>query len=133
MELSTPEGHLLCYLPSYENLQRFHAQLDIVDRRTPNSRCRNAMLDCLNKLQPLGGFAMLAHVDAPRGFEVEVTGSSPHKVDVLCHLALLGIELKNAKSTVSYSDMIRTLGASVSARTGTTVSILARINASHGF
>lgn len=104
VELSTPEGHLLCYLPSYENLQRFHAQLDIVDRRTPNSRCRNAMLDCLNKLQPLGGFAMLAHVDAPGGFEVEVTGSSPHKVDVLCHLALLGIELKNAKSTVSYSD-----------------------------
>ena len=104
VELSTPEGHLLCYLPSYENLQRFHAQLDIVDRRTPNSRCRNAMLDCLNKLQPLGGFAMLAHVDAPGGFEVEVTGSSPHKADVLCHLALLGIELKNAKSTVSYSD-----------------------------
>ena len=78
VELSTPEGHLLCYLPNYENLQRFHAQLDIVDRRTPNSRCRNAMLDCLNKLQPLGGFAMLAHVDAPGGFEVEVPGSSPH-------------------------------------------------------
>ena len=104
VELSTPEGHLLCYLPNYENLQRFHAQLDIVDRRTPNSRCRNAMLDCLNKLQPLGGFAMLAHVDAPGGFEVEVPGSSPHKVDVLCHRALFGIELKNAKSTVSYSD-----------------------------
>ena len=104
VELSTPEGHLLCYLQNYENLQRFHAQLDIVDRRTPNSRCRNAMLDCLNKLQPLGGFAMLAHVDAPGGFEVEVPGSSPHKVDVLCHRALFGIELKNAKSTVSYSD-----------------------------
>ena len=105
VELSTPEGHLLCYLPTYETLQRFHAQLDIVDRRTPNSRCRNAMLDCLNKLQPLGGFAMLAHVDAPGGFEVEVPGSSPHKVDVLCHLALLGIELKTAMSAVSYSDL----------------------------
>ena len=42
VELSTPEGHLLCYLPNYENLQRFHAQLDIVDHRTPNSRCRSA-------------------------------------------------------------------------------------------
>ena len=104
VELSTPEGHLLCYLPNYENLQRFHAQLDIVDRRTPNSRCRNAMLDCLKKLLPLGGFAMLAHVDAPGGLEVEVTGSSPHKVDILCHVALLGIELKDAKSTVAYSE-----------------------------
>lgn len=104
VELSTPEGHLLCYLPNCDNLQRFHAQLDIVDRRTPSSRCRNAMLDCLSKLLPLGGFAMLAHVDAPGGFEVEVPGSSPHKIDVLCHRALLGIELKNAKSTVSYSE-----------------------------
>ncbi len=104
LELSTPEGHLLCYLPDYESLQRFHVQLDIVDRRTPNSRCRNAMLDCLNRLQPLGGFAILAHVDAPGGFETAVTGSSPHKVDVLCHAALLGVELKDAKSTVSYSD-----------------------------
>ena len=103
VELSTSEGHLLCYLPNYENLQRFHAQLDVVDRRTLNSRCRNAMLDCLNKLQHLGGFAMLAHVDAPGGFEVEVPGSSPHKVDVLCHRALLGIELKNAQSSASYS------------------------------
>jgi len=104
IELSTPEGHLLCYLPNYDNLQRFHAQLDIVDRRTPNSRCSNAMLDCLNKIQPLSGFALLAHVDAPGGLEVEVPGSSPHKVDILCHRALLGIELKNAKSTISYSD-----------------------------
>ena len=92
------------------------------------------MLDCLNKLQPLGGFAMLAHVDAPGGFEVEVPGSSPHKVDVLCHRALLGIELKNAKSTVSYSDHDTDAGARPY-RPGEepAVSILARINGSHGF
>jgi hypothetical protein len=104
VELSTPEGHLLCYLPKYESLQRFHAQLDIADRGTPNSRCRNGMLDCLGKLCALGGFAVLAHVDAPAGLENEVPGASPHKVDVLCHRALLGIELKNAKSIISYSD-----------------------------
>jgi ABC-type lipoprotein export system ATPase subunit len=104
IELSTPEGHLLCYLPNHEGLQRFHAQLTIVDRRTPNSRCQNAILDCLDKLYALGGFAVLAHVDGPGGLEIEVPGSSPHKVDILCHRALLGIELKNAKSTISYSD-----------------------------
>src|SRR5450432_3112985 len=85
VELSTPEGHLLCYLPDHESLKRFHAQLSIVDRKTPNSRCQNAMLDCLNKLHSLGGFAMLAHVDAPGGLETEGPGSSPHKVDILCH------------------------------------------------
>lgn len=104
VELSTPEGHLLCYLPNYESLQRFHGQLSIVDRNTPNSRCQNAMLDCLNKLHALGGFATLAHIDAPGGLENEAPGSSPHKVDILCHRALLGIELKSAKSTISYSD-----------------------------
>jgi ABC-type lipoprotein export system ATPase subunit len=104
VELSTPEGHLLCYLPDHETLQRFHAQLTIADRKTPNSRCQNAMLDCLNKLAGLGGFATLAHVDAPGGLENEFPGSSPHKVDILCHRALLGIELKNAKSAIGYSD-----------------------------
>src|ERR1700733_4643099 len=50
VELSTPEGHLLCYLPTYEALQRFHAQISVVDRGTGDSRCQNAMLDRLEKL-----------------------------------------------------------------------------------
>jgi energy-coupling factor transporter ATP-binding protein EcfA2 len=104
VELSTSEGHLLCYLPSLEKLQRFHAQLSIVDRGTQDSRCQNAILDCLEKLAALDGFGILAHVDTPGGFETEVPGSSPHKLDVLCHRALLGIELKNAKSPIAYSD-----------------------------
>jgi DNA repair ATPase RecN len=104
VELSTPEGHVLCYLPNHDSLQRFHAQLTIVDRRTPNSRCQNAMLDCLDKLRVLGGFALLAHVDATGGLETNMPGSSQHKVDILCHPALLGIELKSATSTISYSD-----------------------------
>jgi len=91
VELSTPEGHLLCYLPSCENLQRFHAQLSIVDRGTGNSRCQNAMLDCLNKLEAFAGFGILAHVDAPGGLEGVVPGASPHKMDILCHRALLAL------------------------------------------
>jgi ABC-type lipoprotein export system ATPase subunit len=104
VELSTSEGHLLCYLPTYESLQRFHAQLSIVDRGTQTSRCQNSILDCLDRLDALAGFAVLAHVYAPGGFEAEVPGASPHKADVLCHHALLGIELKNAKSPIGYSD-----------------------------
>ena len=104
IELSTSQGHLLCYLPTLEALHRFHGQLTIVDRGRPTSRCQQSILDCLNLLPPLGGFGMLAHVDAPSGFEVETPGASPHKFDVICHPALLGIELKHATSQISYAE-----------------------------
>jgi DNA repair ATPase RecN/histidinol phosphatase-like PHP family hydrolase len=104
IELSTPQGHLLCYLPTLDALRRLHGQLDIVDRGSPTSRCRKSLLDCLELLQTLGGFGILAHVDIPTGFETEVPGASPHKVDVLCHAALLGIELKRADSLISYAE-----------------------------
>ncbi len=104
VELSTPQGHLLCYLPTIGALQRLHGQLEFADRGKDTSRCRNSILECLNTLQPLGGFAMLAHVDIASGFETDNPGGSPHKTDVICHPTLLGIELKNATSPISYAD-----------------------------
>ncbi len=104
VELSTPEGHLLAYLPTLEALQSFHGRLEILDRGKQNSRCQNNMVECLNKIRTLGGFGVLAHVDAEKGFEVENPGASPHKLDVLCHPALLGIELKSSESKISYAD-----------------------------
>lgn len=104
IELSTSQGHLLCYLPSLKALQKFHGQLSIVDRGHPTSRCQQSILDCLKLLPPLGGFGILAHVDAPSGFETETPGASPHKFDVLCHPALLGIELKHSTSQISYAE-----------------------------
>jgi hypothetical protein len=104
VELSTSHGHLLCYLPSVEALQKFYGRLEVVDRDSQNSRCQTSLLESLNLLSQLSGFAVLAHVDAGSGFETENAGNSPHKVDVLCHPALLGIELKGADSVVWYSD-----------------------------
>jgi hypothetical protein len=104
VELSTPQGHLLAYLPTLEDLRKFHGRLEIVERGTQTSRCQNAMLDCLNMLESLGGFGILAHVDSPSGFETENPGGSPHKVDVICHKALLGIELKKADSVISFAE-----------------------------
>jgi DNA repair ATPase RecN len=103
IELSTPQGHLLCYLPTLEALQRFHGRLSIVDRGQPNSRCQQSIHECLDIVQTQGGFGILAHVDIPSGYEVEVPGASPHKIDVLCHPALRGVELKHAESTISYA------------------------------
>ena len=105
VELSTPQGHLLVDVSTLEALQRLYARLDIVDRGGPNSRCQNSVLDCLNQVHSLGGFGILAHVDAEKGFETENPGASPHKIDVIRHSALLGIELRNSASAISYSDI----------------------------
>jgi histidinol phosphatase-like PHP family hydrolase len=102
VELSTPQGHLLCYLPSLDALQKFYSSLTIVDRGLPTSRCQQAIVDCLTILNRHGGFGILAHVAAQSGFETEVPGASPHKLDVICHPALLGIELKSAASEVAF-------------------------------
>jgi hypothetical protein len=78
VELSTPQGHLLCYLPTFDALQSFFGRLSLVERGTPTSRCQNAVLDCLQHLDELNGFGILAHVDAARGFETDNPGNSPH-------------------------------------------------------
>jgi histidinol phosphatase-like PHP family hydrolase len=104
VELSTPQGHLLCYLPTLAALKSFYGKLSIVDHGVQTSRCQQSVLDCLNLLAPLHGFGVLAHVDVASGFEMENPGASPHKLDVLCHAALLGIELKHAASPISYAD-----------------------------
>lgn len=58
---------------------------------------------CLDIAKDLGGFGILAHVDGGNGLETNHPGASPHKVDIICHPALLGIELKNAASPIRYS------------------------------
>ncbi|MFZ6687651.1 TrlF family AAA-like ATPase [Undibacterium sp. SXout11W] len=103
VELSTPQGHLLCYFETSAALKRFHGRLTVMDSGLPNSRVQQAMIECLNLAQEQGGFCILAHVDGPSGFETEVPGASPHKADVLSHPTLLGIELKSAASDISYS------------------------------
>lgn len=111
IELSTPEGHLLCYFQTVEALAQFHGRLDLADRGLSNSRCRNAMYACLDMTKALGGFCVLAHVDGGNGLETNNPGGSPHKTDIICHAALLGIELSSAASPVRYapddSDQVR--------------------------
>jgi energy-coupling factor transporter ATP-binding protein EcfA2 len=103
IELSTPQGHVLCYFKSVQALRRFHGQITIADSGHSTSRCQQSMLECMNLTHALGGFCILAHVDCASGFELVNPGASPHKADVLCHPALLGIELKSASSVIAYS------------------------------
>jgi hypothetical protein len=62
------------------------------------------MLDCLIQLENLGGFGLLAHVDADGGLEQLAPGAAQHKIDILCHRALLGLELRLASSVISYAE-----------------------------
>ncbi len=105
VELSTAHGHILCYFGTLDALTRFHAKLSLADRNTANSRCSNGVVDILDLVKQGGGFAILAHVDGGKGLETEIPGNPPHKKDIICHAALLGIELKRADSDISYSDL----------------------------
>jgi ABC-type Mn2+/Zn2+ transport system ATPase subunit/histidinol phosphatase-like PHP family hydrolase len=132
VELSTMQGHLLCYLPDLPRLQQFLAQLTVRDAGLATSRVENAMLDCLHRLRTLDGFAVLAHVDGPKGLETEMPGAAPHKGDIINHPALLGIELRSASSTISYGindpDPVRkSLGKAREAVHGGTICDLTRV------
>ncbi len=72
VELSTPQGHLLVYFDSYENLEAFCGKLTFADRGKQESRCQTGILECLNEIDPAKGFAILAHVDGDGGFETVV-------------------------------------------------------------
>jgi ABC-type dipeptide/oligopeptide/nickel transport system ATPase component len=103
VELSTPQGHLLVYFAQLSDLKDFHGKLAFAGRGTANSRCQTAMLDCLKLIDPVKGFAILAHVDDEGGLEKTIQGHPPHKGDILNQVSLLGIELRNATSPISYS------------------------------
>jgi DNA repair ATPase RecN len=104
VELSTPGGHLLCYLPSYDALERFFNRLEIAGRRTKGCRCQTGVLQCLNLVRDEGGLAVLAHVELEGAFEARMPQFDPAKLDIICHPALLGIEVKQADCPVLYND-----------------------------
>lgn len=103
VELSTPEGHLLCYAPTPDALERFFNRLQIADRRTPTCRCQTGALQCLELLAAEGGFGVLAHVELAGAFEANLPRFTPAKLDVLCHPALEGFEVTRADCPITYT------------------------------
>ena len=104
VELSTPEGHLLCYAPTPDALERFFNRLDIADRGTDNCRCQTGTFQCLREIEAVGGFAILAHIDSAGAFEANVARFTPAKLDILSHRALEGFEVARADCEYLYSD-----------------------------
>ena len=104
VELSTPEGHLLVYFETVDDLASFYGKLTFAGKGTANYRCQTSLLECLNGIDPTRGYAILAHVDAEGGLEKKVRGNPPHKRDIITHPSLLGIELRSVDSDISYAD-----------------------------
>jgi ABC-type cobalamin/Fe3+-siderophores transport system ATPase subunit len=102
VELSTPEGHLLCYAPTPDALERFFNRLLIAERRTPNCRCQTGVLQCLEQIAAEGGFGVLAHVELEGAFEANMPRFTPAKLDILCHPALEGFEVTRADCPILY-------------------------------
>jgi ABC-type cobalamin/Fe3+-siderophores transport system ATPase subunit/predicted metal-dependent phosphoesterase TrpH len=103
VELSTPEGHLLCYAPTPDALERFFHRLQIADRRTSKCRCQTGALQCLELIAAEGGFGVLAHVELDGAFEANLPRFTPAKLDILCHPALEGFEVTRADCPVIYN------------------------------
>lgn len=103
IELSPPEGHLLCYAPTIDALERFFNRLQIADRRTADCRCQTGALQCLELLAAEGGFGVLAHVELDGAFESNLPRFTPAKLDILCHPALQGFEVTRADCQIYYT------------------------------
>ena len=52
VELSTPEGHLLVYFATVDDLASFYGKLTFADKGTANYRCQTSLLECLNPKFP---------------------------------------------------------------------------------
>ena len=102
VELSTPEGHLLCYAPTPDALERFFNRLQIADRRTAKCRCQTGALQCLDLIAAEGGFGVLAHVELDGAFEANMPRFTPAKLDILCHPALEGFEVTSVDCSIIY-------------------------------
>lgn len=102
VELSTPEGHLLCYAPTPDALERFFNRLQIVGRRTPACRCQTGAIQCLDLIRSEGGFGILAHVESEGAFEANLSRFTPAKLDIICHPGLEAIEVTRADCAIRY-------------------------------
>jgi ABC-type cobalamin/Fe3+-siderophores transport system ATPase subunit len=92
VELSTPNGHLLVYFPSFYDLKCFYGKLNI----TPDKKiCKETITQCLDIALIFNGFGVAAHIDLDNGFEKYMNGYTPFKESILLHKNLLGLEISN--------------------------------------
>jgi hypothetical protein len=101
VELSTPQGHLLAYLPSFDALRKFYGKLSISQDR---ATCSQTIELCLDSLRELGGFGIPAHIDLTTGVEGMMPRFDPFKQKVFLHDALLAVEISGINAEPWYTE-----------------------------
>jgi predicted metal-dependent phosphoesterase TrpH/ABC-type lipoprotein export system ATPase subunit len=90
VELSTPDGHLLIYCKTPDQIEAFCARLNI----SPNKQaCLNPMSQCLHLAAEFDGFGICAHVDKESGLEMAHPKFDAFKQEIFNCPNLLGLEI----------------------------------------
>lgn len=96
VELTTPQGHLLIYLKTVQDLQRFYGKLKISDDKKV---CYDTISQCLKYAAEYGGFGVCAHVDSASGLESAHPKFDAFKQDIFNCENLMGLEIVRAESS----------------------------------
>lgn len=100
VELSTPQGHLLVYFETTDQLQRFFGKLTISDDRKV---CHNTVPQCLQFAAEFNGFGICAHIELDSGLEKAAPKFDAFKQEVFNCPNLLGLEIAKASNTAMFS------------------------------
>lgn len=100
VELSTPQGHLLVYFETADQLQRFFGKLTISEDR---KSCHNTIPQCLRIAEEFNGFGICAHIELDSGLEKAHPKFDAFKQEVFNCPNLLGLEITNASNSALFS------------------------------
>lgn len=100
VELSTPQGHLLVYFETVDQLQRFYGKLTISDDWKV---CHNTIPQCLRFAGEFGGFGICAHIELDSGIEKAAPKFDAFKQEVFNCPNLLGLEIAHASNSALFS------------------------------
>lgn len=101
IEVSTTQGHLLLYFPSFSDLRTFYGKLTITaDKKT----CQNGIVQCLDFAQQNNGIGILAHIELSSGFEETIGRFGPQMEEIFKHENLFGLEICTKDNIMLYTD-----------------------------
>ncbi len=101
VELSTPQGHLLLYFETTQNLRSFISQVSIPsDKKT----CLTGIVECLNKAHQYKGFGVLAHIDIDAGFEHAIGSFNLQMEEIFKNAYLRGLEVSDKANVKWYTE-----------------------------
>lgn len=100
VELSTPQGHLLVYFETADQLHRFFGKLNISDDRKV---CHDTIPQCLRFAAEFSGFGICAHIELDSGLEKAAPKFDAFKQEVFNCPNLLGLEIAHASNSTLFS------------------------------